>query len=57
MKVLRCRDLGADCGFEARGATVEEIMQKAAAHAKADHGMAAIPPEMAEKAKTAIKDE
>lgn len=57
MKVLRCRDVGVNCDFVARGATVEEIMQKAAAHAKVDHGMAAIPPELAEKVKASIKDE
>lgn len=57
MKVLRCRDVGPDCNFEARGATVEEIMQQAAVHAKAVHGMTTIPPDLAEKAKAAIKDE
>lgn len=57
MKVLRCRDVGPNCDWEARGATVEEIMQQAAVHAKAAHGMASIPPEMAEQVKAAIRDE
>lgn len=57
MKVLRCRDVGPDCDFVARGATVEEIMQQAAVHAKAVHGMVTIPPELAGKVKAAIKDE
>lgn len=56
-KVLRCRDVGVACDWEARGATVDEIMAKAAEHAKTVHGMAQIPPEVMEKAKAAIKDE
>lgn len=57
MKVLRCRDVGINCDFQVSGATAEEVMQQAAAHAKSDHGMASIPPELAEKVKAAIKDE
>ena len=56
-KILKCRDVGVDCDFVARGATVEEIMEKAQEHARKDHGYADIPPELAEKAKAAIRDE
>ena len=56
-KVLKCRDVGVDCDFEARGATVEEVMEKAKVHAEKDHGFSEIPPELAEKAKAAIHDE
>jgi predicted small metal-binding protein len=56
-KVLKCRDVGVDCDFVARGATAEEVMEKAAAHAGKDHGFTEIPPELAEKAKAAIRDE
>jgi predicted small metal-binding protein len=56
-KVLRCRDVGVDCDFVARGATVEELMEKAQQHARTDHGYETIPPELAEKAKAAIRDE
>ena len=56
-KVLTCRDVGVDCDFVARGATVEEVMEKVRQHAAADHGFAEIPPELAEKAKAAIRDE
>jgi len=57
-KVLRCKDAGGmDCEFEARGETVDEIMQQAAKHAKEDHGMDEIPKEMAEKVQAAIHDE
>jgi predicted small metal-binding protein len=33
-KVLKCRDAGVDCDFEARGATEEDILKQAAEHAK-----------------------
>ena len=56
-KVLKCREVGVDCDFEARGATEEEILQKAADHAKKDHGMAEIPSELLAKVKAAIRDE
>jgi predicted small metal-binding protein len=56
-KVLTCRDAGVDCDFVARGATVDELMAKAAEHAAKDHGFAEIPPELAEKVKAAIRDE
>ncbi len=56
-KVLTCRDVGVDCDFVARGATADEVMEKAREHAAKDHGFAEIPPELAEKAKAAIRDE
>lgn len=56
-KVLRCRDVGVDCDFEARGETAEEIMAQAAKHAKEDHGMEDIPQELVDKVKEAIHDE
>jgi len=56
-KVLRCSDMGVACDWEARAETVEEIMAQAAEHAKKDHGMTDIPPDLIEKAKQAIKDE
>lgn len=56
-KVLKCRDVGVDCDFEARGATEQEIIQKAREHAKAAHGFNDIPPELADKVRAAIRDE
>jgi predicted small metal-binding protein len=56
-KVLRCKDVGVSCDWEGRGQSVDEVLAKAAEHAKAVHGMTQIPPEMVEKAKAAIKDE
>jgi predicted small metal-binding protein len=56
-RVLRCRDLGVDCDFVTRGATVEEVMEKAKDHACSDHGFAGIPPELTDKVLAAIQDE
>ena len=38
-KVLRCRDVGMDCGFVTQADTEEEIRQHAAAHARMAHNM------------------
>jgi predicted small metal-binding protein len=56
-KVISCRDVGVDCDFEARGETVEELLQKCGKHAKEAHGMDQIPPELAQKIPAAIRDE
>lgn len=56
-KVLTCRDVGVDCHFVARGATVEEVLEKAREHATKDRGFADIPPELVEKVKASIRDE
>ena len=56
-KVLRCRDVGVDCDFVARGATEDEVMAKAEEHACTDHGFTGIPPELADKVKASIHDE
>ncbi len=39
VKVLRCKDGGVGCGFEARAATEEEVLKIVAQHAKKDHGV------------------
>jgi len=53
---LRCRDVGVNCDFEIKGcSSEEEVMQIAAVHAKLAHNMDQIPPELAAKAKAAIK--
>lgn len=57
MKVLRCRDAGADCDFEARAETEEELMKIAAEHGKADHGFDEVPADVATKIKSIIRDE
>ena len=56
-KVLKCREVGMDCDFEARGETEQLVMQKAAEHAKDVHKIPEITPELATKVKSAIRDE
>lgn len=53
-RVLRCRDMGMDCDAVITGASDEEVLQKAAAHAATAHKMQATP-EMAAQAKRLIK--
>ncbi len=55
-KVLRCRDTGADCDFEARAETEEEIMQQVGPHAQAVHQME-VTPELVEQVRAVIRDE
>lgn len=54
-KQLRCRDVGMDCDFEARGSTDEEVLQKAVVHARAVHDIPDVPPELANKVRAAIR--
>ncbi len=56
-KVINCRDVGVDCDFEARAETEEELFQILTEHAKNDHGMEEIPPELVEKVRAAIREE
>lgn len=43
------------CGFEETADTVEQLMPKIAAHAKAAHGMTEIPKEILTKVQAAIR--
>lgn len=56
-KLIRCRDVGVDCDFEARGETEQEVMDQCAEHAKSAHWMEEIPPELAQKVRAAMRDE
>ena len=56
-KVIRCRDVGVDCDFEARGENEQELLQKCSEHARSEHGMEQIPPELATRVRGAIHDE
>jgi predicted small metal-binding protein len=56
-KTVSCRDVGMDCDFVAKGETEQDILQQCAEHARKDHGMTEIPPEVAEKLRGSIRDE
>jgi predicted small metal-binding protein len=57
MKVIRCRDVGVDCDFVARGETVDDVLKQCGEHARLAHGYTDVPPELVDKVKAAIRDE
>jgi predicted small metal-binding protein len=57
MKVIRCRDVGVDCEFEAHGETVDNVLSQCGEHARTAHGMSEISSELLEKVKSAIHEE
>lgn len=56
-KILRCNDLMPGCAFEARGNSEEEVLAKAAEHAKSAHNITEITPELAAMVQGAIHEE
>jgi predicted small metal-binding protein len=54
-KYVACAAIVPDCPFEASAATEEELLKKMVAHAAHDHGITEITPELAAKARAAIK--
>jgi predicted small metal-binding protein len=56
-KIIRCKDVGMDCDFEARAETEEELLKKVAEHAGTTHDMKEIPEEVLAKVRAAIKEE
>jgi predicted small metal-binding protein len=45
-----------DCNFVAKGKDDDEVMQKAKEHAKRDHNMQTVPPDLERKARGAIRE-
>ncbi len=56
-KIIRCKDVGMDCDFEARAETEEELLKKVAEHAGAIHDMTEISEEVLTKVRAAIQDD
>ena len=54
-KELRCGDLMPGCSAVVEGKDEAEVMAKATEHAKKEHGLSTIPPDVAAKAKAAIR--
>jgi predicted small metal-binding protein len=56
-KILECAkvDPSSGCRHIVRGETVEQVLQKAAEHAK-EHGIHEVTPELMERVKTNIRD-
>ena len=51
-----CKDIGMACGFKTDAKTKNELLPKIAAHAKEQHNMETIPPDVMEKVNAAIKE-
>jgi predicted small metal-binding protein len=56
MKSFKCGDLVPGCPTELQADTDEEIMKRIAAHARDDHGMDHVPPEIEDKIRASIVD-
>lgn len=56
-RTFRCADVGnADCRWEAKGRTEDELMPQISQHAREAHGMTSIDDRMRSKIKDAIRD-
>jgi predicted small metal-binding protein len=55
-KVLRCADLMPDCKTVIVGKDAEEVFAKAEAHARKEHNMTIITPNVMSQIEAAIKD-
>ena len=54
-KVLRCGDLFPGCQAEAHGKTDDEVLKRAAEHARATHGIERIDEATAARVRAAIR--
>ena len=54
-KELRCGDVMPGCTFVASGATEEEVLKKAAQHAKEKHNVKELKPDLVAKVKAAMR--
>jgi predicted small metal-binding protein len=54
-KVVKCGDLFPGCQAEARGETDDEVLRRAAEHARAAHGVEKVDEATAAKVKAAIR--
>ena len=55
-KTLRCRDVGPDCDFVVRADDEDEVMRQVAEHARTAHGIDPVPPDLAARARSQIRD-
>lgn len=56
MRQLRCADTGFECGEVIQGEDDQEVMSKAAEHAREAHGMDEIDEETGQKIRSLIHD-
>src|SRR5262245_65566856 len=53
-KIVRCREVGVDCDFEARGETEQEGLNKAAEKGRTAEGMQELSPEVVARVRAGI---
>jgi predicted small metal-binding protein len=56
MKEFRCGVLVPGCAAAFEGESEEEILQRISAHAREEHGMDEVPPEVVDKIRAAISE-
>lgn len=56
MKEFICGDLVPGCETVIRGESEEEIFEQVAVHARDEHGMDEVPPEVQDKVRASITD-
>jgi predicted small metal-binding protein len=56
-KVLKCKDVGVDCDFEATEKTEEEVLKKAAEHARKHHDIKRVTKDYKESWRKHIRTE
>lgn len=56
-KMLECGQIVPGCNFVAHGETEDDIMMKAAEHARSAHGIERMSEPLREKIRSVIKDE
>lgn len=57
MKVLKCRDVGVDCDYQARGRTVGDVLRRASEHAKKDHAIKTVTKDYLDSWRKKVHDE
>jgi predicted small metal-binding protein len=56
MKEFRCGELIPGCEAKFDGETDEQILQQIATHAREDHGMDEVPPEVVDRIRASISE-
>jgi len=54
-KEIACTDVVPGCAFHAEAATEEELLRKVAEHARTEHGIDQVGPDLLASVKSAIK--
>jgi predicted small metal-binding protein len=54
---IACHDVVPGCGFTASAATEDDLLAQVVAHAKHEHGVTEVTPELTAKVKAAIRQD